>query len=100
MYIFPLDDGEDEEACGTEDDSETRGCHENHGSRRNGFQDDVVDREVLEDLTLCDRDGKVGGETKRRKFDIARVNLFLQQLEGKILSYRMFARDTKASRNM
>lgn len=100
MYIFPLNDGEDEESFGTKDDSGTLGCCEDHAGRRNGFHDLIVDGEVSEDLILCDRDDKIGGGNKRRKFDVGRVNLFLRQLEGKLLSYKMFARDTKASRNM
>lgn len=99
MYIFPLNDGEDEESCGTEDDSGTLGCCEVQAGRRNGFHDLIVDGEVSEDLILGGRDDKVGGENKRKKFDVGRVNIFLRQLEGKLLSYKMFARDTKASRN-
>ncbi|XP_042056769.1 tRNA pseudouridine synthase A isoform X2 [Salvia splendens] len=33
-------------------------------------------------------------------FEVSRVNHLLRQLEGKLLSFRMFARDTKASRNI
>lgn len=36
---------------------------------------------------------------KPKVFNISKVNQMLQQLEGKVLSYKMFARDTKASRN-
>lgn len=32
-------------------------------------------------------------------FEVTHVNRLLHQLEGKLLSFRMFARDTKASRN-
>ncbi|XP_077222547.1 pseudouridine synthase family protein isoform X3 [Tasmannia lanceolata] len=35
-----------------------------------------------------------------RSFSISRVNQLLHQLEGKSLSYKMFARDTKASRSI
>ncbi|KAK4793143.1 hypothetical protein SAY86_023578 [Trapa natans] len=100
LYIFPLNDGEDEEVCGTVDDDKTLGCHDDHAGTRNGFHDNIVNGKVLEDLILCDGDDKDGTEIKRRKFDIARVDMFLRQLEGKILSYKMFARDTKASRNI
>lgn len=37
---------------------------------------------------------------KPRCFSISRVNQLLKHLEGKSLSYRVFARDTKASRSM
>lgn len=36
---------------------------------------------------------------KPREFTVSRVNQLLQKLEGKLLSYKMFARDTKPSRN-
>lgn len=39
-------------------------------------------------------------ESKPLTFEVSRVNHLLHQLEGKLLSFRMFARDTKASRNM
>ncbi|OWM86896.1 hypothetical protein CDL15_Pgr015932 [Punica granatum] len=99
FYIFPLNDGEDEEeeVCGIKVDSGT--LHEDHISDRNGFDDHIV-REVSKDLILCDGDDELGGGNKPRKFDVARVNIFLRLLEGKVLSYKMFARDTKASRNI
>uniref|UniRef100_A0ACD6AFE2 Uncharacterized protein n=1 Tax=Avena sativa TaxID=4498 RepID=A0ACD6AFE2_AVESA len=34
-----------------------------------------------------------------RSFDVAKVDKILRQLEGKMLSYKMFARDTQASRS-
>ncbi|XP_031504894.1 uncharacterized protein LOC116267346 [Nymphaea colorata] len=37
--------------------------------------------------------------SKPKVFSISKVNQMLQQLEGKVLSYKMFARDTKASRS-
>ncbi|XP_071742089.1 uncharacterized protein [Rutidosis leptorrhynchoides] len=36
---------------------------------------------------------------KPTRFSVSKVNKLLQQLEGKLLSYKMFARDTKPSRN-
>lgn len=39
-------------------------------------------------------------ESKPLTFEVSRVNHLLHQLEGKLLSFRMFARDTKASRNI
>ncbi|CAH9070443.1 unnamed protein product [Cuscuta epithymum] len=33
-------------------------------------------------------------------FEVSRVNHLLRQIEGKLLSYKMFARDTKPSRNI
>ncbi|KAL9226942.1 hypothetical protein vseg_002698 [Gypsophila vaccaria] len=40
------------------------------------------------------------GTEKPMSFSIAKVDRLLRHLEGKLLSYRMFARDTKASRNV
>ncbi|KAI3443466.1 hypothetical protein Pfo_000131 [Paulownia fortunei] len=37
---------------------------------------------------------------KPLSFEVSRVDKLLRQLEGKLLSFRMFARDTKASRNI
>ncbi|KAG8376329.1 hypothetical protein BUALT_Bualt09G0051900 [Buddleja alternifolia] len=68
------------------------------------------------DNDVC-QDGQFGGENggnvlhdddqnepeigmKPISFEVSRVNQLLHQLEGKLLSYRIFARDTKASRNI
>lgn len=85
FYIFPLNDREDdlrssnsEEYVGTltsrEDDSEN------------------FNNSVLNEID------EVQSGKKPTQFSISRVNLLLRQLEGKLLSYKMFARDTKASR--
>ncbi|KAJ1703369.1 hypothetical protein LUZ63_003148 [Rhynchospora breviuscula] len=37
---------------------------------------------------------------KPQSFSVSKVDQLLRQLEGKMLSYKMFARDTQASRNM
>lgn len=42
----------------------------------------------------------IGIEKKPQKFSVSRVNQLLQKLEGQLLSYKMFARDTKPSRNV
>lgn len=34
-----------------------------------------------------------------RSFDVAKVDKIIRQLEGKMLSYKIFARDTQASRS-
>ncbi|XP_045822712.1 tRNA pseudouridine synthase A [Trifolium pratense] len=79
LYIFPLTDGWDK-----------------NQSRGNG--------ESCESFTyneICDSVSKdeLGNEKKSYVFSVRKVNRLLQQLEGKLLSYKMFARDTKASRN-
>lgn len=39
-------------------------------------------------------------KTKPLRFSVNKVDELLRQLEGKMLSYKMFARDTQASRSM
>ncbi|KAK6944657.1 Pseudouridine synthase I, TruA, alpha/beta domain [Dillenia turbinata] len=49
---------------------------------------------------LGDEDGhETQNGNKPKIFSIRKVDQLLRQLEGKLLSYKMFARDTKASRN-
>ena len=84
LYIFPLNDGEDLEKLRS---------HGNCDEQKSGYGEcnygNVQDN---------DRD-EVESGNKPRTFSIHRLNELLQKLEGKLLSYRMFARDTKASRN-
>lgn len=42
----------------------------------------------------------IDGAKKPTSFSVAKVDRLLRHLEGKLLSYKMFARDTKASRNI
>ncbi|KAF4365586.1 hypothetical protein F8388_007419 [Cannabis sativa] len=83
LYIFPLSN---------EDESQLSNGNgeivEDHGSNENCS--DGAGNDEKEEL----ESGK-----KPQTFSVNRVNQLLQQLEGKLLSYRMFARDTKASRN-
>jgi hypothetical protein len=39
-------------------------------------------------------------KTKPQMFSVSKVDELLRQLEGKMLSYKMFARDTQSSRSM
>lgn len=79
LYIFPLTDGQDK-----------------HQSGGNG---ESCDSFIYNGI--CDSDSKDGleNENKSYVFSVRKVNRLLQKLEGKLLSYKMFARDTKASRN-
>lgn len=77
MYIFPLTNGE------YGDQSSGNGSYEN--VEYGGFHDSTGEG--------CK------SEKKSYVFSVRKVNQLLQQLEGKLLSYKMFARDTKASRN-
>lgn len=55
--------------------------------------------EILNNLVLSQDDEEPASANKPQTFSIMRVNQLLRKLEGKLLSYKMFARDTKASRN-
>jgi len=50
---------------------------------------------------MHDSSSKDGIENQEKSylFSVSKVNVLLRKLEGKLLSYKMFARDTKASRN-
>ncbi|XP_028805359.1 uncharacterized protein LOC114760264 [Neltuma alba] len=77
LYIFPLTDSEyGDQSSG-------------NGSCENVESDDIHDSTDIESQS----------EKKSYVFTVRKVNQLLQQLEGKVLSYKMFARDTKASRN-
>lgn len=91
LYIFPLNDGE-------EGDVENINSRENYGSRRYKFAEHIGE-ETIDDLLDNDED-RLESPTKPMRFKISKVNQLLYQLEGKLLSYQMFARDTKASRNV
>ncbi|XP_074269171.1 uncharacterized protein LOC141592411 isoform X2 [Silene latifolia] len=85
LYIFPIGEGvgREENIVG---EMETYKCETMEGSadqKTDGYPNDNV----------CD------GIKKPTCFSIAKVDQLLRCLEGKLLSYKMFARDTKASRN-
>ncbi|WCJ34662.1 hypothetical protein M5689_015957 [Euphorbia peplus] len=91
FYIFPLNDG---------DQGVETQCPQNL------ISDDKFSEETLEfEDRLIEENADAGmeeveGVKKPRTFSILRVNQLLQQLERKLLSYKIFARDTKASRNV
>ncbi|CAI0388080.1 unnamed protein product [Linum tenue] len=99
LYIFPFNGGENREPslrCGEEENILTENGH--YGGQR-----DVSDelRWEGDDNNLIVRDdGELQGPKKSSTFTVCKVNRLLQQLEGKLLSYRIFARDTKASRSI
>ncbi|KAF7822454.1 tRNA pseudouridine synthase A [Senna tora] len=78
LYIFPLTDGEYRDQSSGNEFCENFRCNEIH---------DSISKDEFE------------SEKKSYVFSIRKVNQLLQNLEGKLLSYKMFARDTKASRN-
>ncbi|KAF8038673.1 hypothetical protein BT93_B1266 [Corymbia citriodora subsp. variegata] len=99
LYIFPFNNGENGEPSeGTKENVDEISSKANSASRSKGFGNDIGD-EDLQSLILSDKEDDFEGGNKQVSFEVSRVNRFLQHLEGKLLSYKMFARDTKASRN-
>ncbi|KAL8492699.1 hypothetical protein ACS0TY_024047 [Phlomoides rotata] len=83
FYIFPFNDE-------NVDDAISQDGQYAEGFGKENCENEVDDYEQPELQT---------GE-KPLSFDVSHVNHLLHQLEGKSLSFRMFARDTKASRNI
>ncbi|XP_050260273.1 uncharacterized protein LOC126705360 isoform X3 [Quercus robur] len=98
LYIFPLNDWEDgEQSSESGEDLEHFRCSENEDDQKIGRVE--CNGETVENQIINDGEELESGK-KPRNFRISRVNQLLQQLEGKLLSYKMFARDTKASRSV
>ncbi|XP_021744241.1 uncharacterized protein LOC110710277 [Chenopodium quinoa] len=83
LYIFPLGEGD----C-REQSSEIGEMEIAEDDHKENFKDLLTEKEELD------------GVKKPTSFSVRRVDQLLHQLEGKLLSYKMFARDTKASRNI
>lgn len=76
----------------------------NFGSDKNQVEQiDECDKHMgeknIEDLIISD-DAELEAGEKPKSFNVSRVDQLLRKLEGKLLSYKMFARDTKPSRNV
>ncbi|XP_050373075.1 uncharacterized protein LOC126790774 [Argentina anserina] len=98
LYIFPFTDEEEE----TEQSNETGENTQKLKTKENHYEREVVSdncNEANVGNLINTEDIGLETEMKPRTFSISRVNKLLQKLEGKLLSYKMFARDTKASRN-
>ncbi|KAK8472795.1 hypothetical protein PHAVU_002G302500 [Phaseolus vulgaris] len=78
LYIFPLTNGYRDQ------------------SNSNGESCDISKYNEMHDSSS--KDG-IENQEKSYLFSVSKVNVLLRKLEGKLLSYKMFARDTKASRN-
>lgn len=98
LYIFPLNDGEVEEESGQGGEDATRFYTEIYGDRKTD-QDDLLGEESL-DSDFDENKDDAESTKKPTRFRVSKVNKLLQQLEGKLLSYKIFARDTKPSRNI
>ncbi|OMO81839.1 Pseudouridine synthase I, TruA [Corchorus olitorius] len=98
LYIFPLNDQDfQKESCENEEE-EHLSTDGNYNDPRSGSVKNNG-RENGDNLIISNNDG-LEAANKPTCFSVCRVNQLLRQLEGKLLSYKMFARDTKASRNM
>ncbi|XP_024963080.1 uncharacterized protein LOC112503249 isoform X2 [Cynara cardunculus var. scolymus] len=97
LYIFPLNDGETEKESRQSEEDTTLCFHEKIGDQENN-KDDFVGEGSLE--SAVDDKDDLGSIKKPTRFRVSKVNKLLQQLEGKLLSYKIFARDTKPSRNI
>ncbi|KAH7527814.1 hypothetical protein FEM48_Zijuj05G0006400 [Ziziphus jujuba var. spinosa] len=98
LYIFPFNDGEDgQQSSPSGEDIEQFRSNESGDELNNGCGESHY--ESVQNLIINDNE-EIDSGNKPKTFSIRRVNQLLQQLEGKLLSYKMFARDTKASRNV
>ncbi|XWS52335.1 hypothetical protein CRYUN_Cryun11dG0059100 [Craigia yunnanensis] len=99
LYIFPLSDQEiEKQSCENEKEVENFSSDENNKEPRNGCVKSIS-WENVENLIISNDKG-LEAANKPTRFSVCRVNQLLRKLEGKLLSYKMFARDTKASRNI
>ncbi|KAI3849462.1 hypothetical protein MKX03_033754 [Papaver bracteatum] len=94
FYIFPIIDLENE-GIGSGKNDENSNFKEKHSELKNGS----LNVEEKDEYLVVDAETGVECRNKPRSFSVKRVNELLLQLQGKSLSYRMFARDTKASRS-
>ncbi|WJZ82799.1 hypothetical protein VitviT2T_002525 [Vitis vinifera] len=100
FYIFPLNDGDDgEQISENEMDIQKISFNEKYGEQGSECPAQYNGGENTENL-IFDDDGEFESRKKPSTFSISRVDQLLRQLEGKLLSYKIFARDTKASRNI
>ncbi|XP_057844312.1 uncharacterized protein LOC131053710 isoform X2 [Cryptomeria japonica] len=95
LYVLPLNDGEGDKMFQSDvnlgDNGEDNLAYRSDNQR--------MDTEGI-NLGLSDAsDRKLQAFKKPCNFNVDNVNQLLQQLEGKSLSYAIFARDTKASRS-
>lgn len=100
FYIFPLNEGEDgDQNSESEIDVQKISFDEKYGDHGSEYDAEYNGRENSDNLVFDDG-AELGSRKKPSTFSISRVDQLLRQLEGKLLSYKIFARDTKASRNM
>ncbi|XP_059636773.1 uncharacterized protein LOC132278889 [Cornus florida] len=99
LYIFPLNDGEmGEQSSANEEDVENINSIKNHDKTEYKCGEDFGASNF--ENFLDQGNDELESQNKPTSFRVSKVNQLLYQLEGKLLSYKMFARDTKASRNI
>ncbi|KAI3803196.1 hypothetical protein L1987_31345 [Smallanthus sonchifolius] len=91
LYIFPLNAGE------VDDEDATIVYDKKTSDQKNNSGDIVIEGNL--EVTVDDDKDDAESKVKPTRFKVSKVNKLLQQLEGKLLSYKMFARDTKPARN-
>ncbi|PIM99145.1 Pseudouridylate synthase [Handroanthus impetiginosus] len=95
FYIFPFNDD-------NMDDNASQ-CKKNvldGAVYQDGQHGECFDEESCKSVINVDDQSELQTGNKPLSFEVSHVNHLLRQLEGKLLSFRMFARDTKASRNI
>lgn len=101
LYIFPLDDAEPLRKSG--ENHENFIFDENKKKQRNGLLSEEIAEEVImsedDELEIEETSNALEVVEKPSDFSVSKVDQLLQHLQGKVLSYKMFARDTKAARN-
>ncbi|XP_021715876.1 uncharacterized protein LOC110683775 [Chenopodium quinoa] len=96
LYIFPLGEGDRREQSSEIEETEILWSEKSQRCGKNEIAKDDHE-ENFKDLST--EKTELDGVKKPTSFSVRRVDQLLHQLEGKLLSYKMFARDTKASRN-
>lgn len=96
LYILPLKDGEGDKTVA--DGGSPMTCDSLCLSDKGDNQSTDMDAINMESINISAM-GKHQALVKPHNFNVDTVNQLLQQLEGKSLSYRIFARDTQASRS-
>lgn len=96
LYIFPLGEGVLSKQIDTREETGNVCSDMSHERKRNNTAEG---NRVEKTEDFLDDKNVIDGVKKPTSFSVARVDKLLRQLEGKLLSYKMFARDTKPSRN-
>ncbi|XP_020109229.1 uncharacterized protein LOC109724721 [Ananas comosus] len=97
FYIFPLDEEEPQIDSIGREFSKIADCSIN--DKLDGRHRLEQEEQSITSLNGNGDDSEDNTSTKPKSFCVSKVNRLIQQLEGKSLSYKMFARDTQASRS-